>query len=104
MPIVSACGEDRCSDVWPMPRLGELAIRENWLTSCGLCRQVQVADRVLDLGAVVELRAADDLVADLAAHERVLEDPGLRVRPVEDRDLVARRAGRRPSASIWPTT
>ena len=54
--------------------------------------QRQVGDRVLDLRALVELRAADDLVADLAADERVLEDPRLRVRPVEDRDLGARHA------------
>jgi hypothetical protein len=47
----------------------------------------QVRHRVLDLRAVVELRAADDLVADLAPHERVLEDPRERVGPVEDRDL-----------------
>ena len=49
----------------------------------------QVRDRVLDLGALVELRPADDLVGDLAAHERVLEHPRLRVRPVEDRELRA---------------
>jgi hypothetical protein len=47
----------------------------------------QVGDRVLDLRPLVELRAADDLVADLAAHERVLEHPRLRVRPVEAGDL-----------------
>src|SRR3954451_9598311 len=52
----------------------------------------QVGDRVLDLGALVELRPADDLVADLPAHERVLEDARLRVGPVEDRDLRARDA------------
>ena len=50
----------------------------------------QVGDRVLDLRALVELRAADDLVADLRAHEHVLEHPRLRVGPVEDRDLRAR--------------
>ena len=54
--------------------------------------QRQVGERVLDLGALVEARAADHLVADPVAHQHVLEHPALRVRPVEDRDLVARLA------------
>ena len=53
----------------------------------------EVGQRVLDLGAVVELRPADDLVGDLAADQRVLQDPGLRVRPVEDGDLRAAEPG-----------
>ena len=58
----------------------------------GVGEQLQVGDRVLDLGALVELRPADHLVGDLESHQRVLEHPALRVHPVEDRDLVARRA------------
>ena len=49
---------------------------------------LQVRDRVLHLRALVEARAADHLVRDLAADEHVLQHPRLRVRPVEDRDLV----------------
>ncbi len=58
----------------------------------GVGEQREVGDRVLDLGALVELRAADHLVGDLAAHERVLEHARHRVRAVEHRDLGARGA------------
>ena len=51
---------------------------------------LQVGDRVLDLGALVELRPADHLVRDVLAHQHVLEHAGLRVGAVEDRDLRAR--------------
>ena len=53
---------------------------------------LEVRDEVLDLGALVEARAADHLVRDALAHEDVLEHAALRVRPVEDRDLAAREA------------
>ena len=67
---------------------------------------LQVRDRVLDLGALVEARPADHLVGDALADEHVLEHARLRVRPVEDRDLAAgvallderRRSRRRRSA------
>ena len=52
----------------------------------------QVRDRVLDLGTLVEARAADHLVRDLLPHEHVLQHPRLRVRPVEDGQLVGRPA------------
>src|SRR5207253_440593 len=51
--------------------------------------RLQIRDHVLDLGALVEARAADYLVRDALAHEHVFQDPRLRVRPVEDGDLVA---------------
>ena len=92
MPIVSAWSSTRESDVWPIPRRGELATRVKRHDVLRVGEHRQVGDRVLDLGALVELRAADDLVADLAPHERVLEHPRLRVGPVEDRDLRARDA------------
>ena len=41
MPIVSACEMTRDSDVWPMPRFGELATRVKETTSCGLPRTVR---------------------------------------------------------------
>ncbi len=53
---------------------------------------LQVRDDVLDLGPLVELRAADHLVLDRLADEHVLEHARLRVRPVEDRDLRAAEA------------
>ena len=53
----------------------------------------QVRHRVLDLGALVEARAADHLVGHAVADEQVLEHARLRVRAVEDRD-VARRSSR----------
>src|SRR5690606_38578831 len=42
---------------------------------------------VLDLLAVVEPGAADDLVGDVGAHELLLEDAALRVGAVEDGDV-----------------
>ncbi len=54
--------------------------------------QGEVGERVLDLLALVEARAADHLVADPVAHEHVLEHAALGVGPVEDGDLVARLA------------
>ena len=75
-----------------MPRCGELAMRVNAPPSCRVDEEGQVRDRVLDLRPLVELRAADHLVADLRAHEHVLEHPRLRVRPVEDGDLGPRDA------------
>ena len=53
---------------------------------------LQVRDRVLDLGALVEARAADHLVGDALADEHVLEHAALRVRAVEDGDLAPREA------------
>ena len=79
----------RAIEVAPIPRRGELTIRVNATVSCGLTSDGQVCDRVLDLGALVELRAADHLIRDLGADERVLEHARLRVGPVEDRDLAA---------------
>ena len=54
--------------------------------------QVQVGDSVLDLGAVVELGAADHLVVDVVRDEDVLEQARHGVGPVEDGHLVARGA------------
>ena len=53
---------------------------------------LEVGDEVLDLGALVEARAADHLVRDALAHEDVLEHAALRVGAVEDGDLAAREA------------
>ena len=46
--------------------------------------QLQVGERVLDLLALVEAHAADDLVGNALAHQRVFNRARLRVGPVED--------------------
>jgi hypothetical protein len=58
----------RDSEVCPIPRLGELAHAREGDDFQRVAEDRQVRDRVLDLRPLVELRAADDLVADLAAH------------------------------------
>ena len=55
----------------------------------------EIRRRVADLRALVEARAADDLVRHVLAHEHVLQHTRLRVHPVEDRDLARRVAVRR---------
>ena len=92
MPIVSACVEHARQRRLPDPAPGRVGHAREGDDVLRVGEDGQVGDRVLDLRALVELRAADDLVADLAAHERVLEHPRLRVGPVEDRDLRARDA------------
>ena len=61
-----------------------------------IVEHLQVGDRVLDLRALVEPRAADHLVGDPLPHEDVFEHAALRVRAVDDGDL-ARRCSRRRS-------
>ena len=82
----------------------------------GVDDRPQVGHRVLDLAAVVEAGAADDLVRHAEAHERLLDHAALGVGAVEHGDLapvdgvVARGAGARcepptcassPSSSAW---
>ena len=55
----------------------------------GVVEHLEVRDEVLHLRALVEPRPADHLVRDALANEHVLQHARLRVRPVEDRDLVA---------------
>ena len=61
---------------------------------------LEVGDGVLDLGALVEARAADHLVRDLLADEHVLEHARLGVGAVEDRRARRRRSPPRQSAAI----
>ena len=49
--------------------------------------QAEVRQDVLDLGALVELHAADDGVRDVRAQQLFFKRPRLRVRPEEHRDL-----------------
>ena len=58
----------------------------------GVDQHPQVGQRVADLAALVEPHPADHLVRKADPDEHLLEDPGLRVGPVEHRDL--RRAHR----------
>ena len=58
----------------------------------GVVEHLQVRGRVLHLGALVEARAADHLVADLVQAQRLLQHARLGVHAVEDRDLAARVA------------
>ena len=92
-PIVFAWPAIRACVVSPIPRRGELTIALERDQVLRVDEERQVAERVLDLRALVEARAADHLVADAVADERVLEHAALRVRAVEDGDLVARAAG-----------
>ena len=48
--------------------------------------QLHVRERVLDFLALVEANAADDLVGNRLAHQRVFDRPRLRVGAVQDRD------------------
>ena len=91
-PIVFACERIRAWVCWPIPRRGELTTRREGDLVGGVGEQLQVGDRVLDLGPLVELRPADHLVGDLEPDQGVLEHPALGVHPVEDRDRVARVA------------
>ena len=48
--------------------------------------EAHVGERVLDFLALVEPDAADDLVREAFAHQRVFNRPRLRVGPVQHRD------------------
>ena len=91
-PSVLAWPTMRACEVLPMPRRGEFTTPLEADHVLRVHQQREVGQRVLDLGPLVEARAADDLVADAVAHEHVLEHAALRVGPVEDGDLVARAA------------
>ena len=87
-PTLAACACSRCRLVAPMPRLGVLTMRSRRCVSSGFTRIGEVGDEVADLGALVELGPADDLVGDRVAAELLLEHAALRVGAVEDGDLV----------------
>ena len=59
--------------------------------------QLQVGERVLDFLALVEADAADDLVGDALAHQRVFNRARLRVGPVEHGHHARRRPRRAPA-------
>ena len=59
----------------------------------------QVGQRVLDLAPLVEPRAADELVADPVAEERLLDGPRLRVHPVHHGDVLGPEPGASSSSS-----
>ena len=73
--------------VLPIPRRGDVddALQRDRVSRVD--QQRQIGERVLDLGALVEARAADHLVRQAVANERVLEHARLRVGAVEDGDV-----------------
>ena len=72
---------------------GVFRMRRSAGSSSGVRDRDQVRHRVLDLGALVELRAADHAVGQRRAHEDLLQRTGLRVGAVEHRDVAVRDAG-----------
>ena len=61
---------------------------EQGFVIAGVDRQAEVTESVLDLLALVERCAAVDAVGDIAFAQFVLEDAALRVRTVEDGDII----------------
>ena len=70
-----------------MPRAGTLMIALVRGRVVVGAQHAQVGERVLDLAPLVEARAADQLVAQAVAQERLLDRAALGVRPVHDRDV-----------------
>ena len=66
----------------------------------GIVRDLQIGDRVLDLLALVEARAADDAIGQAQRDEAVLEHAHLERGAHQDRDLVQRDGRASRSASI----
>ena len=87
-PIVSAWLRHAAERGLPEPALRRVRHARERPRVLRVGEEGQVRDGVPDLRPLVELRAADDLVADLRPHEHVLEHPRLRVGPVEDGDLL----------------
>ena len=70
-----------------------------------VAQRAQVRQRVLDLAPLVEAGAADQLVAQAVAQERLLDGPALGVGAVHDRDVlepVRRGRRRRPRDAPGP--
>ena len=80
-----------------MPRAGTLITRRRLTSSCGLMIELEVRERVLDLLALVEADAADDLVGDALAHQRVFNRARLRVGAIEHGDRGLDVLGARPA-------
>ena len=101
----SASAATQASARSPMPRLGTLRMRRRLTVSSGLDEHPQVGQRVLDLAALVEPGAADDLVGQADPDEHLLEGAGLGVGAVEDGDVAGpARPWSSPSWSIsWAT-
>src|SRR5205085_6017635 len=60
----------------------------------GLRDQPQIGDGVTNFGALVEAKAADDLIIEADGNEALFELPGLELGPHEDCDVVQRSASR----------
>ena len=95
-----------CKVALPMPRRGMLTMRSKARSSAGWLHQPQIGERVADLLALVEARAADHAIGQRQRDEPLLELAGLEAGAHQDRDLAERHAAcaatprsrRRPSA------
>ena len=90
VPTLAACACRRPSDVAPEAALGHVDDAQQALRVAGVREQREVGEHVADLGALVELGPADDLVGDRVAAELLFEHARLGVGAVEDGDLVRR--------------
>ena len=73
-----------------MPRAGVLTMRSKARSSSGWSIDAQIGDRVADLLALVEARAADHAVGQAEGDEALLEFAGLEAGAHQDRDLAER--------------
>ena len=58
----------------------------------GIIDQLQISDRMLDLGALEEALAAIDPIRQAGREQRMLDHARLRIRPVQHRNLAAQPA------------
>ncbi len=73
-----------------MPRRGMLTMRSKARSSDRLAHQPQIGERVADLLALVEARAADHAIRQRQCDEALLEFAGLKAGAHQDRDLLQR--------------
>ena len=81
-----------CSVASPSPRFGMLTMRSKARSSAGWLTSAQIGERVADLRALVEARAADDAIGQAERDEAVLELAHLERGAHQDGDLVERMA------------
>ena len=84
--------------VLPMPRTGVLTTRMRATESFGIQNELEVGDHVLDLGALVEAEASDDVVVQAVAAQSLFQQTRLRVGAIEDGALFSRPSRARSRA------
>jgi hypothetical protein len=90
---LSAWSCSAASVAGPMPRLGTFMMRRSAIGSAGLATCDEVRHDVFDLGALVELGAAEHPVRDGGTDEDLFQRTGLRVGAVEDGDVLVGEPG-----------